>query len=61
MNTGLKIAAFATAVAAAFGTAYGVGKNIDPVTDKPPAVRHSEHSTHGGGHPAPATPDGHRH
>lgn len=32
MQTGLKITAFAAAVAATFGTAYGVGKSVDPVT-----------------------------
>ncbi|MEV8020840.1 hypothetical protein AB0O76_31815 [Streptomyces sp. NPDC086554] len=46
MNTGLKITAFAAAVAATFGTAYGVGKGVDPVTSqKKPA---SEHGGHGG-------------
>ncbi|MEU1020330.1 hypothetical protein ABZ383_26970 [Streptomyces sp. NPDC005900] len=43
MNTGLKITAFAAAVAATFGTAYGVGKAVDPVTDKAPAARHGGH------------------
>ncbi|MEW2391774.1 hypothetical protein AB0933_25810 [Streptomyces venezuelae] len=45
MNTGLKITAFAAAVAATFGTAYGVGTGIDPVTDrdKTPSARHGEH------------------
>ncbi|WP_055566658.1 hypothetical protein [Streptomyces atriruber] len=45
MNTGLKITAFAAAVAATFGTAYGVGTGIDPVTDreKTPTARHGEH------------------
>ncbi|CAM5448206.1 hypothetical protein SALBM135S_06746 [Streptomyces alboniger] len=44
MNTGLKITAFTAAVAATFGTAYGVGKGIDPVTEeKPSAARHTEH------------------
>ncbi|MEU7583651.1 hypothetical protein AB0B50_39440 [Streptomyces sp. NPDC041068] len=43
MNTGLKITAFAAAVAATFGTAYGVGQAIDPVTDKAPAAQHGEH------------------
>ncbi|MEV7190846.1 hypothetical protein AB0N81_03425 [Streptomyces sp. NPDC093510] len=44
MNTGLRITAFAAAVAATFGTAYGVGTGIDPVTDKAPAAaRHGEH------------------
>ncbi|WP_447038999.1 hypothetical protein [Streptomyces sp. DSM 118878] len=44
MNTALKITAFTTAVAATFGTAYGVGQAVDPVTDKPPAAApHQEH------------------
>ena len=47
MNTGLKITAFAAAVAATFGTAYGVGRGVDPVTSqKKPA---SEHGGHTGG------------
>ncbi|MGP3635492.1 hypothetical protein ACTU45_19335 [Streptomyces sp. 24-1644] len=33
MNTGLRITAFAAALAATFGTAYGVGKGADPVFD----------------------------
>ncbi|TGB06661.1 hypothetical protein [Streptomyces sp. MZ04] len=46
MNTGLKITAFAAAVAATFGTAYGVGQGVDPVTSqKKPA---GEHGGHGG-------------
>ncbi|MFG2501722.1 hypothetical protein ACGFSB_26370 [Streptomyces sp. NPDC048441] len=46
MNTGLKITAFAAAVAATFGTAYGVGTGVGPVTsEKKPA---SEHGGHGG-------------
>ncbi|MBM7169997.1 hypothetical protein JQK87_16540 [Streptomyces sp. G44] len=56
MNTGLKITAFAAAVAATFGTAYGVGQAVDPVADKAPAARHGAHDgdrregreTHGG-------------
>ncbi|MFK4065835.1 hypothetical protein [Streptomyces sp. NPDC029674] len=47
MNTGLKITAFAAAVTATFGAAYGVGTGVDPVTDKAPAARHGEHE--GGG------------
>lgn len=31
MNTGLRITAYAAALAATFGTAYGVGRGIDPV------------------------------
>ncbi|WP_223775321.1 hypothetical protein [Streptomyces sp. 135] len=43
MNTGLKITAFAAAVAATFGTAYGVGQAVDPVTDRAPAAGHGAH------------------
>ncbi|MFC8127046.1 hypothetical protein [Streptomyces sp. NPDC057302] len=44
MNTGLKITAFAAAVAATFGTAYGVGSGVDPVTsEKKPASEHGGH------------------
>ncbi|MEW2404601.1 hypothetical protein [Streptomyces sp. NPDC046862] len=45
MNTGLKITAFAAALAATFGTAYGVGKGVDPVvTDDAPAAHSEGHS-----------------
>ncbi|WP_081239713.1 hypothetical protein [Streptomyces viridosporus] len=38
MNTGLRITAFAAALAATFGTAYGIGRGIDPVVaDRAPA------------------------
>ncbi|MEV8317229.1 hypothetical protein AB0Q95_23980 [Streptomyces sp. NPDC059900] len=48
MNTGLKITAFAAAVAATFGTAYGVGQGIDPVTaKKKPASEHGGHTDPG--------------
>ncbi|MFI2508326.1 hypothetical protein [Streptomyces sp. NPDC018972] len=44
MNTGLKITAFAAALAATFGTAYGVGEGLDPVVaDRAPA--HDERHT----------------
>ncbi|MFF4186966.1 hypothetical protein ACFYZ9_27630 [Streptomyces sp. NPDC001691] len=42
MNTGLKITAFAAALAATFGTAYGVGKGVDPVV-----ARQAPHAGHG--------------
>ncbi|MFH8490743.1 hypothetical protein [Streptomyces longisporoflavus] len=51
MNTGLKITAFAAAVAATFGTAYGVGQGVDPVTaekEKKPASEHGGHTDTGG-------------
>jgi hypothetical protein len=59
MHTGLRITAFAAALAATFGTAYGVGRGVDPVVaDKAPAAHetHSRPSTEqqerkeGGGH-----------
>ncbi|CAL9379517.1 hypothetical protein SUDANB176_01033 [Streptomyces sp. enrichment culture] len=47
MNTGLKITAFAAALAATFGTAYGVGQGLDPVVaDRAP--------THGERHTPPS-------
>ncbi|MFJ9125779.1 hypothetical protein ACIRJS_16955 [Streptomyces sp. NPDC102340] len=50
MRTGLKITAFAAAVAATFGTAYGVGSGVSPVTaEKQPAAEHG-----GSGHAEPA-------
>ncbi|MFJ3670717.1 hypothetical protein ACIPSE_30085 [Streptomyces sp. NPDC090106] len=45
MRAGLKISAFAAALAATFGTAYGVGRGVDPlVTESAPAPheRHAE-------------------
>ncbi|MFF3707410.1 hypothetical protein [Streptomyces phaeochromogenes] len=56
MHTGVKITAFAAALAATFGTAYGVGQGIDPVVaDREPASHdiHAEPSPEpegGGGH-----------
>ncbi len=55
MNTGLKITAFAAALAATFGTAYGVGKGIDPVVGGEQPAAHGEHeekkeAAEGGGH-----------
>ncbi|MEG8274910.1 hypothetical protein [Streptomyces sp. AHA2] len=55
MNTGLKITAFAVALAATFGTAYGVGQGIDPVVADP-SPRHEDE--HPGPSPEPAEPDG---
>ncbi|MEU5215302.1 hypothetical protein AB0G79_03765 [Streptomyces sp. NPDC020807] len=44
MNTGVKITAFAAALAATFGTAYGVGKAVGPV-DEPRKVEHAGHAS----------------
>ncbi|WP_128429991.1 hypothetical protein [Streptomyces cyaneus] len=52
MHAGLKITAFAAALAATFGTAYGVGMGIDPVVEDPAPARHDSHSE-----PSP-TPEG---
>ncbi|MFG2556067.1 hypothetical protein ACGFWF_39970 [Streptomyces sp. NPDC048581] len=56
MNAGLRITAFAAALAATFGTAYGVGQGLDPVVDEPAPAAHDSHSESspaaegGGGH-----------
>lgn len=55
MHAGLKITAFAAGLAATFGTAYGVGRGVDPVADDPAPARHVSHSeasspSEGGGH-----------
>ncbi|MGY0024830.1 hypothetical protein ACVHNB_38415 [Streptomyces sp. YJ-C3] len=60
MHAGLKIAAFAAAAAATFGTAYGVGAGVDPVvagTEKRPAA-HDEHGDASAAPAADTTPGG---
>ncbi|MFI6439310.1 hypothetical protein [Streptomyces sp. NPDC050759] len=57
MNAGLRITAFAAALAATFGTAYGVGQSVGPLTDDETPARHDAH-TEGGesghsGHESP--------
>ncbi|WP_155059654.1 hypothetical protein [Streptomyces blattellae] len=53
MHTGLKLTAFAAALTATFGTAYGVGQGVGPVAeDRPPArhdTPHTEEAVEGGG------------
>ncbi|KDN77257.1 hypothetical protein ABZ568_33580 [Streptomyces olindensis] len=62
MKTGLKITTFAAALAATFGTAYGVGQGIGPVVaDDPPKhgkdhTRPSSAPTEGDGHAGHDTP-----
>ncbi|MFG3133594.1 hypothetical protein ACGFZU_38595 [Streptomyces tendae] len=61
MNTGVKITVFAAALAATFGTAYGVGAAIDPAAGDQEPAAHAKHdrpapSGHGGH--ANATPAG---
>ncbi|MFJ6576759.1 hypothetical protein ACIQMY_12405 [Streptomyces sp. NPDC091368] len=55
MNTGVKITAFAAALAATFGTAYGVGKGVGPVGEPEQAG----HGGHAAQEPAKKTEDGH--
>ncbi|MER8042012.1 hypothetical protein [Streptomyces sp. NPDC094032] len=43
MNTGVKITAFAAALAATFGTAYGVGKGVGPIGE-PAKQGHGDHA-----------------
>ncbi|MEC4015497.1 hypothetical protein [Streptomyces sp. H27-D2] len=48
MNTALKISAFAAALAATFGTAYGVGGGVDPMTSKDEPAAHAGHGADAG-------------
>uniref|UniRef100_UPI0006EB719B hypothetical protein n=1 Tax=Streptomyces prasinopilosus TaxID=67344 RepID=UPI0006EB719B len=58
MQTGLKITAFAAALAATFGAAYGVGQSLDPVAeDGASAPAHDDRHTPGTA--APQEGDGH--
>lgn len=43
MHAGLRITAFTAALAATFGTAYGVGEAFDPVVEDPAPARHDTH------------------
>ncbi|SHN16694.1 hypothetical protein [Streptomyces yunnanensis] len=58
MHTGLKVGIFAAALAATFGSAYGVGKAVGPVVPDAPAARHADHAAHDGRAPAAAAPGG---
>ncbi|MEU1043859.1 hypothetical protein ABZ400_01725 [Streptomyces sp. NPDC005897] len=48
MHTGLRITAFAAALAATFGTAYGVGTAVDPIVADGAPAPHDEHDERGG-------------
>ncbi|MET9778793.1 hypothetical protein ABZ023_31850 [Streptomyces sp. NPDC006367] len=43
-STGLRITAFAAALAATFGAAYGVGRAVDPVVEDAPPAAHETHA-----------------
>ncbi|MFE2166826.1 hypothetical protein ACFXB3_17445 [Streptomyces sp. NPDC059447] len=63
MNTGLRITAFAAALTAVFGTAYGVGTGVGPM-GTPEGAEHAGHSARAGasgtsGADADAGTDGH--
>ncbi|NEB75011.1 hypothetical protein G3I40_07160 [Streptomyces sp. SID14478] len=59
MRTGLKITAFAAAAAATFGTAYGVGSGVSPVTAaRQPAPEHGGHAEQAAAPAANALPGG---
>jgi hypothetical protein len=44
MHAGLKISAFVAALAATFGTAYGVGQGVDPVVTESAPKPHDRHA-----------------
>lgn len=49
-NTGVRITAYAAALAATFGIAYGVGTGTDPVVaEKPPPAKHEKEHAAGAG------------
>ncbi|MCF1592849.1 hypothetical protein [Streptomyces muensis] len=56
MHAGLRITAFAAALAATFGTAYGAGEAVGPVVEDPAPARHESHSE---ASPAPEGGGGH--
>ncbi|MGW5463279.1 hypothetical protein [Streptomyces sp. NPDC003996] len=67
MNTGLKITVFAAALAATFGTAYGVGSGVGAISPAPERAAHETHDGHdgdghgghhGAGHPSMTLPGG---
>jgi hypothetical protein len=45
MNTGLRITVFAAALAATFGTAYGVGGTVDAISPEPKDGAHGAHAS----------------
>ncbi|MFE7762796.1 hypothetical protein [Streptomyces sp. NPDC057438] len=58
MNTGLRITAFAAALAATFGTAYGVGKGIEPVVSGTAENEPARHDGHAEESPNPGRGEG---
>ncbi|MFF2806280.1 hypothetical protein ACFVT2_03695 [Streptomyces sp. NPDC058000] len=58
MHTGLKVGIFATALAATFGSAYGVGKAVGPVMPAAPAAQHAGHTAQNGHASGAAAPGG---
>ncbi|MFC8083024.1 hypothetical protein [Streptomyces sp. NPDC057340] len=65
MHTALRITAFAAALAATFGTAYGVGAGVDPIVADSPPAPHDAHDAQdaqgdrsGRGEPSPRPEEG---
>ncbi|MFE7834870.1 hypothetical protein ACFU53_01985 [Streptomyces sp. NPDC057474] len=58
MNTGLRITAFAAALAATFGTAYGVGKGVEPVVSGAAESAPARHDSHREESPDPGEGEG---
>ncbi|GAA2771974.1 hypothetical protein GCM10010521_57440 [Streptomyces rameus] len=63
MNTGLRITVFAAALAATFGTAFGVGGSVGELSPAPKSAAHDGHAAAGheqtsGGHEAAVSPGG---
>ncbi|CAM5430132.1 hypothetical protein SALBM311S_06995 [Streptomyces alboniger] len=44
MNTGLRITVFGAALAATFGTAYGVGSGVGEISPEPTSAAHGKHA-----------------
>lgn len=58
MHAGLKISAFAAALAATFGTAYGVGQSLDPVVTESAPKPHDSHAESTPASPGSPSPGG---
>ncbi|MFR9793345.1 hypothetical protein ACL07V_32530 [Streptomyces sp. MB22_4] len=56
MNTALRITVFAAALAATFGTAYGVGNAVGPITPQQKGGHAMHHDTSGGHHDMASMP-----
>ncbi|OAH09941.1 hypothetical protein [Streptomyces jeddahensis] len=60
MNTGVRITAFAAALAATFGTAYGVGSSVGQISPEPKRPAHNSHAAAPGGDASENHEQGHQ-